>query len=312
MKNVYIIALMFAVMLTLTGVVLLLPSSFAANIVTPNYKNVTVHTYVNITNSRPEVLSVSIFDTINASKNITITSGGLRSVTCNATIRDWNGFNDIVHVNATLYYSFNQSTDPDNNNTHYTNYTCNVNSSIDGFAGYYTCLFNVYYYANNGTWACNVTAQDAYPASNSTGTKGNITYFYPVYSLNVTDGIDYGNIAVEEYSGNITANVTNFGNMGINISVEGYGATRGDGLAMNCSTAGNITVANEKFSASANADYVSKNALSSATQAIPGLMMPKQTIAGTPIINTTYWQLFIPPNPAGNCTGFILFSAQIP
>jgi len=42
------------------------------------------------------------------------------------------------------------------------------------------------------------------------------------------------------------------------------------------------------------------------------LTVPKQTVPGNQMINTTYWQLYVnvSNNPAGNCTGFILFSAE--
>jgi hypothetical protein len=101
--------------------------------------------------------------------------------------------------------------------------------------------------------------------------------------------------------------------MPINITVEGYGVTRGDGLAMNCSLAGNITVDNERFSIVPGTAYAAKTQLTSnlGGVAIPGLTMPKQ-INSTLRENSTYWQLYIPPNPAGNCTGNILFTAIAP
>ena len=55
----------FSVLIILSFVialVLLLPLGIAPNIVGPNYKNVTVWTHVNITNSRPEVLNVTFQD----------------------------------------------------------------------------------------------------------------------------------------------------------------------------------------------------------------------------------------------------------
>lgn len=282
-------------------------SSIAANIIGNNYRNVTVQTRVNITNSKPVVTSLVIYQETNLSlRNITLNAGSTRIVTCNATIRDYNGFSDVTGVNATLYHSTNLSTDPDDNNTHYTNTTC-VAGSGSGYFVDYACTFDVYYYALNGTWSCNVTAKDSY---NKTGSSVNTTTFYPVYALNVTEGIDFGNVSVEEYSENKTADITNFGNMAINISVEGYGVTRGDGLAMNC-TNGNISVSNLKFS-NADVDWASKIALSQTPQAVPGVTIPKQTIPNTLMTNTTYWQLYIPPNPGGNCTGHVIFQAEAP
>jgi len=295
-------------LLVIVAVISLLPYSIAANNVSGNYKNVSIHTYVNITNSKPEVLGVVIYDSTNSAlNNITIAAGDFKSVTCNASVRDWNGYNDIVYVNSTLYFVNNKSSDSDDNNTHYTNASCTTNSSTGTYTGIYSCVFNVAYYANNGTWYCNITDRDT---SSTIGYGFNTTLFYPVYALNVSDGLDYGNVPVYGYSDNFTANVTNFGNMPINITVQGYGTTIGDGLAMNCSLGGNITVGNEKFSASP-ADWGSKTVLTSSSQKIIGLTLVKQTLPDTLIMNTTYWQLYIDAVnvPGGNCTGYITFNA---
>ena len=310
MKQKYKIAIMSIMLLGIIAL-LLAPRGTAPNIIGPNYKNVTVWTHVNITNSKPEVLNVTVYQNSNSSlRNITVSAGGFQTVTCNASVRDWNGFNDIIQVNATLTYFLNKSTDVDDNNTHYTNATCTANSSTGTYTGWYLCSFaNVLYYANNGTWGCNVVVMDTY---NKTGNLTGNTTFYAVYALNVTDGIDYGNVAVEDFSNDTNANITNFGNMAINVTVQGYGVTIGDGLAMNCSINSNITVANEHFSTNPGIPYASKSALSNAAQLITNLTMPKQTLPSTQIINATYWQLYIPPNPAGNCTGWIIFTATAP
>lgn len=308
-KILFVMILMFSVVLSLS---LFMSPQFsnAANTNGSNYKNVTVWTHVNITNSRPLVLSVFIYEDTNTSiRNITLNAGSLRRVTCNATVRDWDGHNDIVGVNATIWHQYTSQTGyVDDNNSHYTNLSCTKGSTLDLYDAQYTCNFNVLYYANNGTWGCNVTAIDN-AAKN--GSLFNTTTFNPYYALNVTDGIDYGNMQVDDISlSSILANITNFGNMPLNISVEGYGVRRGDGLAMNCSLSGNITVDNAHFSLT-DVAWGSMTALSSTRQLISGLTISKQT-NDTQMINTTYWRLYIPPNPAGNCTGYVLFSAEAP
>ncbi|GIU69978.1 MAG: hypothetical protein KatS3mg002_1214 [Candidatus Woesearchaeota archaeon] len=287
-------------------------SSFsnANNIIGDNYRNVTVTTRVTISNSNPEVLEVIVYqETNNSLLNVTLNAGSLRNITCNATIRDWNGYGDITGVNATLWHITTSSRfAPDDNNSHYTTNCINSGNGIN-YTVNYLCIFPVYYYANNGTWNCSVMAIDTY---NKTGNNSNTTYVYPLYALNVTDGIDYGNVAVDDDSLTKAANVTNFGNMPINISVEGYGAVRGDGLAMNCSIFGNISVEYERFSIVDTGNWIDKTPLSSTAQLISNLTIPKQTLPSTPMVNTTYWQLRVPPNPAGNCTGYIIFQAEAP
>ncbi len=299
-----------------------LPKVFAAHVnIGTNYKNVTIWTYVNITHSKPDVLNVTIYEAQNYSaRNITINAGTTKLIYCNATVRSWEGFNDITSVNATLYHNATSSSNaPDDNNSHYTNASCTLNTSHapgNNFTGTYVCAFDVVHYSNNGTWICNMTVTNSYTIVNPnfTGVGYGTTVFYPVFALNITDGIDYGGVAVEDYSLiDRTANITNLGNMRMNITVEGYGGKRGDGLAMNCTLSGNITVENEKFSASSGVPLGSKTNLTSTAGGImiPGLTIAKQ-INETMIVNSTYWQLYVPPNPAGNCTGNIIFTGIAP
>jgi hypothetical protein len=289
--------------------VIVIPLAMAPNIIGPNYKNVTVWTHVNITNSRPEVLNVTVYDSDNSSRrNVTLNAGMYKNVTCNVTIRDWNGYPDISNVNATLWH-FPTSTfgSSDNNNTHYTNTNCTDSGNGLGFIVNYLCYFEIIYYANNGTWMCNSTVIDN---QSSTNYGNGSTIFYPVYALNVTDGIDYGSLAVEDFSGNVTANITNLGNMAINVTVEGYGGRKGDGLAMNCSLWGNITVANERFSTQQDADWALKIPLNGSAQFLPNLTIMKQNDSNL-VVNSTYWQLYVDSAnvPGGNCTGYVIFTA---
>ncbi|MGV8086061.1 MAG: hypothetical protein ACP5N1_00365, partial [Candidatus Woesearchaeota archaeon] len=80
----------------------------------------------------------------------------------------------------------------------------------------------------------------------------------------------------------------------------------------NCSLSGNITVSNERFALSSGVAFGSKTSLASTSVLVSGLTMPKQTLHNTYIVNSTYWQLYIPPNPAGNCTGYVIFTALAP
>jgi len=307
--NVFFITVLFV---SITALILVLPLSIAPNNISLNYKNVTIQTHVNITNSKPEILNVTIYESTNYSlKNITIAAGFSKTIFCNATVRDWNGFNDINYLNATLWHVATSSSGAvDNNNSHYTNNSCTFNSSTSSNDGWYVCAFDIMYYANNGTWMCNMVISDT---SNTTNPGNSTTVVYPVYALNITSvGIDFGNVAVEDYSGNTTANITNIGNMLINVTVEGYGAKKGDGLAMNCSLGGNITVSNERFSTS-DVNWTLKTPLTSSPQSLQNLSMLKQT-TDTLSINSTYWQIYINStnNPGGNCTGYVIFTAVAP
>lgn len=312
MKKSTIITIMMSLSIIFVVALFVIPKGVAPNTPGPNYRNVTVWTHANITNAKPEVMNVTVYDADNRSTNIVLNAGGLRQVYCNATVRDWDGFGNIVYVNATLWHiPTSNHTDADDNNSHYTNVSCTINeTTANPFIGRFVCAFDVFYYANNGTWNCNVTIMDT---ENKTGWNNRTSPFFPIYALNVTDGIDFGNIAVEEYSSDVIANVTNLGNTAINVSVRGYGTRMWDGLAMNCSVAGNITVDNERFALEPGVAFGDKTPLSSTVNVLmSNLTMPKQTDPGTYVVNSTYWQLYVPPNPFGNCTGYIMFMAQTP
>lgn len=279
----------------------------------PNYENVSVDTQVNITNAAPEVLAVLIDEQYDGPPNITLSAGQTRTVYCNSTIRDWNGFADVNRSNATLWDNNDANMGDSNNNTnHYTNTSC-ANVGDNGvYESYWTCTFNVQYYANNGSdWRCNVTGSDQ---NNFTGSGYNTTTFNPLYALNVSNtSLDYGDIAVGDYSSNQTVNVTNFGNMDINISTWGYGVTFNDGLAFNCSINSNISIDLERFTINSSNTFSEKTNLSNSAQDI-GLTITRQTVAGQTKSNSTYWQVYIDPtnNPAGFCTGTVVFEAAIP
>ena len=212
-------------------------------------------------------------------------------------------------ANATLWNTLHSQYNAiDDNNTHYTNPNCTNTGNGVNYTVNYMCNFTVYYYAENGTWNCSVNVTDTY---NETGISSGSTVFYPVYALNVTDGLDFGNVGVGDFSDNKSANFTNFGNMAINISVEGYGVARGDGLAMNCSLGGNITVGNIRYSPT-DVDWSLKTNLTSNLAPIANITILKQTNPGIQMTNTSYFQLYIDGtnNPGGNCSGFITFSAQ--
>lgn len=270
-----------------------------------NYDHVNVTTIVNITNAYPEILNLTVgLD----NSNFTLSAGTQRTLYCNATIRDYNGFNDITLVNATLYYYLNSSDQADDNNEHYTNTSCTETSNDGQYLANYSCSFQLQYYAYNGTWDCNLTVTDSY---NFTDSADNSTLIDPLYALNVTDLIDYGNLSVGETSENITATVTNFGNMDINISVLGYGLVEGDGVGLVCGLGDNISIENQRFSSNVATGWAGKTQLAATGQLMEDMVL-KQTDDITQVTQETYWQLYVPPNPFGVCTGTVRFTAAAP
>ena len=280
----------------LTLIVILLPN--AESQYNYEYKNVTSR--VNVTNAFPTILEVIV------DQYITLNAGGHKIVMCNATIQDWNGWDDIDTVNATLYHNTTSThEDEDSGNAHYTNASCNFTGNDGEYISYYNCAFNVIHYANPGEdWICNVTAKDLY---NFTDDLYNTTTIHELYALNVTDIIDYGNLSVGDTSVDVNATITNFGNVDINVSVLGYGLTEGDGYGLMCERGDNIGVEHQRFSSTTSA-WEDKTPLAATNQDM-GLTILQANDTSAPTTWLTFWQLYVPPNPQGECTGTLRFTA---
>ena len=133
----------------------------------------------------------------------------------------------------------------------------------------------------------------------------------PLYALNVSNTvIDYGDVAVGDMSSIQQVNVTNIGNMAINVSVSGYGQTWGDGLAMVCDI-GQLTISDEDFSHNTTAF---QDLVSGTWALVPQTTIPKQTQESVFQYNDTYWRIEVPveENPHGICNGYVVFSATVP
>jgi hypothetical protein len=275
-----------------------------------NNRNVSVDTRVYINNSLPEVVYVSIEG---GATNITLAAGSYKNVTCNATVRDYNGGSTITNVTAVFFHNVtptNWST-PDDNNTHYTNLGCTL-ESFDTYTRNVSCSFSVQYHANAGFWICNVTATDEYLFNGSVsrqGSNSNRTFIDGLLALNVTVLIDYGNMSVGDTSSPQEANITNIGNQNINVSVKGYARTINDGLAMMCEI-GNISVQYEKYNIIGGTDITTYRNLSATHTQIANLTILQQTNDSQRVVNSTYWMLYVPPNPFGLCNGTVIFQAE--
>lgn len=255
----------------------------------------------------PVIDSIVVDENIAPVGEIVLSAGSTRFVNCTVAVSDEDGPDGILNATATFYYNLNVSSDPDDNNVHYTNSSCSV-AGTNSTSKIFLCGFDVYYHANNGTWICNATSYNSlhYSANNHTNAT-----ILPLYALNLTDGISFGNVEPNQESGEVTANITNIGNMPINMTLQGYAVSIGDSIGMNCSDNTNISIDRVKYSLIPSA-YVSKTSMNGAPQQLT-LTMPKPT-STTPLLNATYWQ--VSPNPVlgslvRNCTGFIIFSAEV-
>ncbi len=299
MKNKKILITMLSILFFAWFIGMLLPmipSSSAA-------LNQTVLTKVNVSNTEPRVFNVTI-----TPGTVTLSPGGTTNVTCNGTVWDFNGVpTDMVSVNATLYYEPVGVNGPTRNNTRYFTSCTNV-TYLSATMSVYSCEFNVWYFARNGTWYCNLTAIDRGNINNSNISS---TVISPLIALNVSDVIDYGIVPVLNTSDDREANITNFGNIPINISVRGWGGQNESlyaNLSMICEY-GNISVEYERFNTTPNTPWANMWNLTGTNQMVSGLIVNNVNDTYKPI-NKTYWKIQIPSGVGGLCNGTILFTAS--
>ncbi|MBU0758642.1 MAG: hypothetical protein KKF44_11340 [Nanoarchaeota archaeon] len=265
-------------------------------------QNQTLNTTVNISNSAPEIRLLE------CDSPVDLEAYGNKTVNCNISVYDYD--NNTLKVNATLYFNTVNADAADNKNTHYTNSTCTEITPTD-FSMNYTCTFDVIYFANNGTWYVNASVYDTPGAT--TNNRSNAIIMNPLTALYIpgTNILDFGELAVGDTSGDKVANVTNAGNVPLAISVHGWGASEGDGYAMNC-TYGDIDIAQMKYNTTSGQLWTTEMyELQSTSTLIPDLSMVKQTTEDDFMSNSTYWKLKIPSGVGGVCNGKLLFSASL-
>ncbi len=239
---------------------------------------------------------------------IELVAGSFSIVYCNATVSDDNNISDLKNISSFLYHTSVSVMADDDRNNHYTNHSCKEVSSTK-YSADYSCSFVVYYYANNGSWVCNITAEDKsnYFGSNETGTTVN-----SLLAIDVSpDIIDYGELSPGDISsGDVTVNITNVGNIDFNVTVEGFAVSEGDGLAMDCDK-GVIDVGYERYSVYEGKAYNQMINLSSSSSLIYNLTLPQRTNDTTykKDRNYTYWKMGVPYGVSGNCSGFVKFVA---
>lgn len=311
-----LIFLEVAILLTLFS---FLPNLVIAGIGSPS---TTVVTNLTIGNVWPEVLEVFVND---ADPSLALSPATTTTVYCIGVIRDYNGENDFVNANATFFdttvSTYNAA---DDNNYHYTNSSCNITKSFGSYQGYTddefhalaNCSFEVEYYANAQSWECRVDVNDT---MNWEDNRSDTITISPLLALGLPDVIDYGTVDATYVSDENVTNVTNYGNVQINLTLEGYGIVPGDGIAMNCTkgNVGNISIEYEKYNLSATtagavslsefeASYIN---LTSAPVSKRFELAARTNDATNDAIKKSYWRIYVPMGVAGTCQGNIIFGA---
>jgi hypothetical protein len=276
--------------------------TFFTGPIPPGDDNQTIPVNLTVNNSAPVV------DVVVLESPINLLAGASTNVTCETNVSDFNGVADIQAVNMTLHAPGATAGDPDDNNTHYSNNSCSC-VDINGTSTSCACTFDVWYYANPGTWTCTVNAFDTnneVGQGTDTGTVNTLLALFVNQTI-----IDYGNLDANDVSPEENVSVINFGNTIIDVSLFSYAQTIGDALAMNC-TNGNILAGQQRFATVSGLGFASMTSLSGnpAARSTADLSIAKPLSASNQT-NSTYWRLQVPGGVQGECSGLVVFQAEV-
>jgi hypothetical protein len=293
------------------GLIVLTFTIFSATVFLTPYvigaNNDTVITRVNVTNQEPILYDVTI-----TPSSIDLTAGSTYLVNCTGLVYDDNGWYDVNVSNATLYDSSEGYATTYDKNYRYFNSSCDCSTEISPTNASCTCLFSVEYYANNGTWQCNMTATDDFGlVTNRNSSYATINGFIAI-DIPISE-INYGNLSVTETSSEMRINFSNFGNLPINVSIRGYGgedSANPSNSSLNCET-GNISLSNERYSLNSGTSFADMLNLSNSSTQFTNLTVPSRTDDNNygNDTNATFWKLYVESGVSGFCNGTLEFYA---
>ncbi|HLC78296.1 MAG TPA: hypothetical protein VJH92_04170 [Candidatus Nanoarchaeia archaeon] len=275
--------------------------------------NVTQISQLTIGSSAPNIIN------INAEGSITLLPNSTKQINCSVIIEDYDDETDLANVTAVFFHNSSSYGAADDNNSHYTNNNCSLNLSYgDTSQVLASCLFNLTYFANAGTWNCSVNATDF---SIQIDQDSNSTQIQQLLAVGLPDSIDYGVINSTFVSPEQNLNVTNFGNMQLNLSLHSYGYVNGDNNSMNCTLGAskNISAYYEKYNLTNSTSgpltlgqfesNYSNLTGSPSTKTFQLNYRQNDSVQGVDDANSTYWRIYVPTGVAGSCSGNIVFGA---
>ena len=187
---------------------------------------------VTIGNAAPQVTNVHLDEASDPTPDETITLAAheyYNRIWCNFTVTDNNGQADIRVPKANLTRLGTSQYASDNTDNHYSNTSCIYNVSGGGNSLEFQCLFRVRYWADNGTWFCNVSVNDtsmqANGQNNSESDTATIVGTIGL-KLNQTTFLSYGTLAAgQDSSAPSMTTIINTGNWELDIDLNGTDMT---------------------------------------------------------------------------------------
>lgn len=265
-------------------------------------------------NSPPNITSIFVDDFVYLpAGEVDLIAGGQKLVSCVANVTELDG-DSLQNPNASFFASGYFFETPDDNNYHYLNDTCNVDTGFGNEnESQINCTFSLEYYSNPGSWDCQIVIEDIYGAKRNLTTNTNVNELLAVELINY---VDYGLVEVNNVSSEAVLNVTNMGNVMVNLSLSGYGEVPEDDLAMKC-LSGEIPVGFAKYNLtdSMGGELTYEQFEGNYTNLTKDPRIKELNLGArendleNDKINETYWRIYVPADVAGTCSGAILFGA---
>ncbi len=248
-------------------------------------------------NDAPRVHDMLISNPIN------LVLGNNKTVWCNASVTDSQGQGTIDTVTAYLHRSDWPYDRADETSGHHTSASCS-SAGVNATTLDYQCSFDLPYYARAMNWTCTYVVNDT---QSYIGVGSNMTVVEPLYAFNLTPQyIAYGAILAGDTSGEQSVTVQNLGNAELDMALDGYAQSDGDGFAMICDV-GNTTIGNERYSVTSGLAWAVMTPLTdNATQVDPFNLPPRNgSFNGEAAM---YWRIQLGIPQKGNCSGFVTFT----
>ena len=274
-------------------------------------ENQTYFTYDN-TNTLLNITIIGNYPKINtiSLENIDLNPGTTKTVWCNGTAWDGDGFGDLYNATGVIYSGTSSPGAAQNNNNNYKDFDCAT--ATFNTDGQFACSFDVQFFAEADNWTCQVNITDQSGLSN-TSTNESVLSELLAIGINETT-INFGFLAIGADSGtdDTIVVVQNLGNVDMDIDLDTYDTSPGSSNAMNCTT-GFIPVTNIRYNLTSSIDYSLKTFIPGIESLIDNSFnLAKQTgpAETNPTTKNIYWGAGIPGSgTAGSCSGKIFFGA---
>lgn len=266
-------------------------------------------------NSFPDFTSVLVDDSISTPENkIDLIAASTRKVSCEAVVEEYDN-QSLKNISGVFFGESSSYSGPDDNSSHYTNNSCFVNSSYGNLnQTMIECGFNVWYYANSENWTCVIEAEDNLDVKADGSDK---TFINSLLSIGADSEVYFGEIEEDTVTNETRINITNYGNVEVDLSLHGYGNSPGDGLAMDCKT-GDIPVDYAKYNLTSpnpgNMNFPEMSGLYENLTSSPETkefnLSQRTDNLISPAIKPTYWRIYAPESVGGDCSGNIVLGAE--